>query len=145
MTDTEQRRTGIVDRIFFVDYSEMQRIEGFQNPVYACQVAIMMMFARIGLLLLTGLCVVWMKIERGLPTRYWIENLSENQTLFGAGSYVLIVYLWLYRRYSSYAFTPFSAQVYDTVQNRRAAKLSLLLAVVCPLLGWLAVEVGVPS
>lgn len=137
------RRVGFLDRIFFVDYAEMQRIEGFRNPLYACQVAIMMMFSRVGFPILALLCVLWMRLERGLPEHYWLENLSANQRLMGGGAFVIVVYAWLYRRFSSYAFTPFSANEYDTKQNRLIAKWSLILAIACPLIAWLTLKTWV--
>lgn len=129
---------GILDRIFFVDLAEMQRRGNFKDPVYACHVGMMMMFARLGLPMLTALCIVWLKIERALPDRYWIEHFSRNQTFIGVGIYVLAFYSWLYRRYMPYAYAPSTlfVQSYDTAKNRYLAKLSLVLAVAFPVLGW---------
>ena len=126
----------MIDRIFFVDYADSQRRHGFRDPIDACRVAVMLMFMRVGLPLLTLLVVLWKSLEWTMPGPVRLDNLTQTQVSLIGALYVLIVYAWLSRRYFDYALTPLVAQGFDTPSNRRNARLSFMLSVASPVLGW---------
>lgn len=135
-----ERDVSLLERIFWVDFARFQRTYNYRDSTYACRLAIMMMFSRVGFPILTAIVVGWLKIDPLLPENWHIQNLSANARMVGGCAFVLATYVWLYRRFFPYVDKALAADSHDTRENRRLAGVSMALAVCSPVLGWLAIR-----
>lgn len=130
----------LLERVFWVDFAKFQRTYSYRDSTYACRLAIMMMFSRVGFPILTAIIVAWLKVGFLLPANWQIQNLSANARMVGGCAFVLATYVWLYRRFFPCVDKALAADSYDTRENRRLAGVSMALAVCSPVLGWLAIR-----
>jgi hypothetical protein len=130
----------LLERIFWVDFAKFQRTYSSRDTTYACNLAIMMMFSRVGFPILTAIIVAWFKVGSLLPPNWQVQNLSANARTIGGCTFVLAIYVWLYRRFFPYVDKALVADSHDTPTNRRLAGVSMALAVASPVLGWLAIK-----
>jgi hypothetical protein len=130
----------LMERIFWVDFASFQRTYNYRDSTYAYNLAIMVMFSRVGFPILAAIVVAWIKVGALIPVIWRIQNLSANARLIFGCAFVLATYAWLYRRFSPCLDRASTAESHDTPTNRRLAALSMALAVGSPLLGWLAIR-----